>query len=360
MRIVSVFAFAIIGTGSIAPTHAKALAALPNACLDAVCDLDRARAEAFATEFPARVLSWNEILQDPSIDAAILCTPSGTHADLAVALLLAGKHVVAEKPMDITACACDRIVAACETSGKIFTVISQHRFDPAAQEVHRLIQEGRLGRIFGVEARIPWFRTQDYYDSGDWRGTWALDGGGCLINQGVHTLDLALWFGGKARSVFARALQATHQRIEVEDHLCATLELETGAIGTLLASTSVYPGFPARIEVFGTDGSAILEGDELHTLAIKGEPTRHGQASAHAAQVASGGTKTATEQSRTQALAQDKWVWGDAHRAQLHDFIQACRLNRPPAISAQEGRHVVATIEAIYQSARTGQPCSVH
>lgn len=356
---VPAFAFAIIGTGAIAPTHAKAIAALPDARLAAVCDLDESRARSFAAEFPAPVLGWNEILSDPGIDAAILCTPSGTHADLAVALLGAGKHVVAEKPMDVTVEACDRILAAEKDTDRTFTVISQHRFDPASAEIHRLIQQGRFGRIFGVEVRIPWFRTQEYYDSGDWRGTWELDGGGCLMNQGIHTLDLALWFGGPARAVFAQTRQAIHQRIEVEDHLCATVEFENGAIGTVLASTSVYPGFPARIEVFGTQGSAILEGDEIHTLALKDETPRHGNASAHATHVASGGTKAATEQSRDQTLAREQWVWGDAHRAQLQDFVEACRSGRPPAITPQDGRHAVATIAAIYRSARLGSPCPV-
>ncbi|MFQ3671651.1 MAG: Gfo/Idh/MocA family oxidoreductase [Verrucomicrobiia bacterium] len=355
----SSFSFAIVGAGVIAPTHAKALAAIPGAELAAICDVDGEKAQRFAEEFGVPVRCWEEVVADPGLDGVIVCTPSGTHADLTVRLLEAGKHVVVEKPMDISVQACDRILEAVTRSGRQFTVISQHRFDPASQEVEALVRSGRLGRIFGVEARIPWFRTQAYYDSGDWRGTWAMDGGGCLMNQGVHTLDLALWLGGAVRSVFARTRQAIHQRIEVEDHLCATLEFESGAIGTLLASTAVYPGFPVRVEVFGTKGSAILEGDEVHTIAIEGEPERRGKASAHAAHMASGGTREATDRSRSELLAQASWVWGDAHRAQLADFVRACREGRRPAITGEDGRHAVATIEAIYRSARTGMVCEV-
>lgn len=353
------FRFAIIGTGTIAPTHAKALRALPETELVAVHDLEPDRAEKFGREFGAEPRTWEQILADVSIDAVILCTPSGTHADQAIALLRAGKHVVVEKPMDISVAACDRMLAARDASGRQLTVISQHRFDPASVELHELIRQGRLGKVFGVEARIPWFRTQDYYDAGAWRGTWALDGGGCLINQGIHTLDLAMWFGGPVAQVFARTRQAIHQRIEVEDHLCATLEFANGAIGTLLASTSVYPGFPVRVEVFGHRGTAILEGDEWHTLSLMGEATRHGRATAHAANMASGGTKAATEKSRDQPLGQPQWGWGDAHRAQLADFVAACREGRPPAVTGEDGRHAVATIAAIYESARSGLACAV-
>jgi predicted dehydrogenase len=346
--------FAIVGCGTIAPTHAKALLALPGAELTVCCDIDRPRAEKLAADFSGIPMGWPEVLSRPDVDAVSLCTPSGCHADQAVAALHTGKHVIIEKPMDITTTACEQIIHAQKTSGKQVSVISQHRFDPVSRELKALLQRNDLGTVFSINARIPWYRTQEYYDSGEWRGTWKMDGGGALMNQGIHTLDLILWMGGPVQSVFARAKTAAHERIEVEDHLCATLQFSSGAIGTLVASTATYPGFPVRIDITGTSGTFIIEGDDLHTVAIKDQPVRHGRAHPHALQMAHGGTREATNQS-VNNVAGDPWVWGDAHRAQLADFIEACRTNRPPAISAADGLASIRTIESIYQSARTGQ-----
>jgi len=346
------FRFALLGCGTIAPTHAKAIASLaPEAELAACADLLPERAAAFAAEHHTTSRPWADILADPSIDAITLCTPSGLHAQAAVEALLARKHVLIEKPMDISSAACGRILAAQAASGRQVGIISQHRFDPASRRVRRLLDEGALGTLFGVEARIPWYRTQEYYDSGDWRGTYALDGGGALMNQGIHTLDLILWLAGPVRRAWALTRTAAHRGIEVEDHLTATLEFENGAIGGLLASTSAYPGFPVRIELYGTGGTAILEGDEIHTIALHGQPPEHGHALPGAVDVASGGTRGATQGSSGQQLGR-QWVWGDAHRAQIADFVTACRENRPPLVDAQAGCAAVALIESIYSSAR--------
>ncbi len=306
--------FAILGCGAIAATHAKAMAALPgHARLVACCDTIPERAAKLAAEFGCRAADWKSILAGPEVEAVSICTPSGMHAAQAAEAMRAGKHALVEKPMDITVEACDAALAAERETGRRLGVISQHRFDPASIAVRRLLDEGALGRLFGVEARVPWFRTQGYYDSGDWRGTWAMDGGGCLMNQGVHTLDLMLWMAGPARRVWARAATAAHERIEVEDHLCATVEFASGAIGNLLASTSCYPGYPARLEMHGTQGSAILEGDALQTLAIQGREVAYGAAHADAVHVATGGTREANTRSAEESLG-NAWVWGDAHR----------------------------------------------
>jgi predicted dehydrogenase len=351
------FRFALLGCGTIATTHAKAIASLsPRAELAACADLLPERADAFATEHHTQAASWTSILADASIHAVIICTPSGLHAQAAVQALHSGKHVLIEKPMDITAAACDRILAAQATCGLQVGVISQHRFDPASKRVHQMIESGALGNLFGVEARIPWYRTQEYYDSADWRGTMALDGG-ALMNQGIHTIDLMLWLAGPIRRVWALARTATHQRLEVEDHLSACLEFENGAIGSLLASTSAYPGFPVRIELYGTQGSAILEGDEIHTIALQGHPVEHGTALPGAVDVASGGTRGATQGSSSQQLGH-RWVWGDAHRAQIEDFILACQSNRPPLVDGHAGKRAVTLIESIYASARANASAS--
>jgi len=351
--------FAIVGCGSIAPTHADALAALApdEVLLTACCDSVPERAQAFAEKYHVRALPYEEALRDPDIDAISVCAPSGLHAELGVPALTSGKHVIVEKPMDVTLDACDRLMAAQRESGKTFAVISQHRFDAASLGVKELMDGGELGSLVLADARIPWYRTQEYYDSGDWRGTYALDGGGCLMNQGVHTVDLLRWLCGPVATVYARAATLAHERIEVEDVVSATLTFANGAIGTLMASTAAYPGFAARLAVHGTQGSAVIEGDALHTLAIQGRAVETGrQAAQHALQVAQGGTRAATEAVVSgEAAADPASVWGDAHRAELLDFIRCCRTGEMPLVNGQEGRNAVELVLAVYESARTGE-----
>lgn len=352
--------FAIIGCGSIAPTHAKALAALPGeARLTHCCDTHTALADSFATRFSLKPATFEAILADPTIDAVTFCTPSGLHAELGTRALAAGKHVVIEKPMEITAAACAPLLAAQRASGRKLAIISQHRFDPSSRLVHAILERGELGKLVLAEARVPWHRTQEYYDSGDWRGTWALDGGGCLMNQGVHTVDLLLWLAGPVKTVYAQMRTAAHERIEVEDVVTATLTFANGAIGSLMATTSAYPGFPAYLGLHGTQGSAVIEGDELKLLAIKGRETVHGQsATAHAVQVATGGTKSASAHAAAfpeTPAAPGAWAWGDAHREQFADFIRAVRTGGEPLVDGVAGRAAVALINAVYESSRTGR-----
>lgn len=352
--------FALVGCGAIAPTQAIALKEIPaHARLTHCADIDTDRAAAFAATHDLKIASWNELLASPDIDVITLCTPSGLHGPLAAEALRAGKHVIVEKPMEITLAACDALVEARRASGRKLGVISQHRFDPSSATVRALLDQGSLGRLIGAEIRVPWYRTQEYYDSGDWRGTWALDGGGCLMNQGVHTVDLMLWFCGPVREVYARAVTAAHERIEVEDMVCATITFANGAIATLFASTASYPGFLASLSLYGTRGSAVISGDELQTVAIQGRDTVLGSAgSAHALQVATGGTRSAVHHAATApapAPATPIWKWGDAHRAQFTDFVEAVRADRDPLVDDLAGRSAVALIQAVYESARTGR-----
>ncbi|MFA6960361.1 MAG: Gfo/Idh/MocA family oxidoreductase [Opitutaceae bacterium] len=352
--------FALVGCGSIAPTHAKALAALnADALLTHCCDTNSGLADTFAAQFGLKTATFEEILKNPAIDAVSFCTPSGLHASLGSRALGAGKHVIIEKPMEITPETCEPLLAAQRASGKKLAIISQHRFDPSSQQIRSAIDCGELGKLVLTEARIPWYRTQEYYDSGDWRGTWALDGGGCLMNQGVHTVDLMLWLAGPVKTIYAQMRTAAHERIEVEDMITATLTFTSGAVGNLMATTAAYPGFPAYLGLHGTQGSAVIQGDELTLLAIKGRDTIHGKEfNAHALQVATGGTKSATAHASAIPEAPatpGAWAWGDAHRAQFADFIQAVRINGTPLVDGVAGRKAVALINAVYESARTGR-----
>jgi UDP-N-acetyl-2-amino-2-deoxyglucuronate dehydrogenase len=355
--------FGIVGCGAIGPTHAGAVAQIEGASVVAVSDVVGPRARAMADKFGVgRVYAdQQELFDDPDVDVVCLCTPSGMHADGAVAALQAGKHVIIEKPMEITLAACDRIIAEAERAKRKVTVISQHRFDTASMVVKDLITSGRLGKIVMVTADVKWWRTQQYYDSGDWRGTWKLDGGGCLMNQGVHTVDLVQWLGGRVTQVFGHARTAAHERIEVEDVAAATFTFASGAIGTIVASTASYPGFPVRIDIYGTEGSAVLEGDRLKTVTLKdGTTFASEEAAEHALSVARGGTNSVKDEAATRPKAAPVGaVWGDAHREQLRDFIRAIRTGGEPLITPRDARHPVEIILGVYESSRTGQPVTL-
>lgn len=360
--------FALVGCGVIAVTHVRALQELQDRVELVVCsDVVPERAEALAARFGLRAAAYEDVLADPEIDAVTVCTPSGRHAEVGVPALLAGKHVIVEKPMEVSLEACDRLLAAQAESGAALAVVSQHRFDAASQVVKAAVEDGELGRLVLAQAQVPWFRTQDYYDSGEWRGTLEFDGGGALMNQGVHTLDLLRWTCGPVTTVYAQARTAAHERIEVEDALCATVEFANGAIGTVMASTAAYPGFPARLAVHGTCGGAVIEGDRLATLAtIQGE-TRGGEApNTHAVQVATGGTRAAStavdetaRASTAHGAAGPSDAWGRAHQAQLLDFVDAAERGTQPLVDGVQGRNAVELVRALYDSARTGRPVSL-
>ncbi len=348
--------FGIVGCGAIAPTHANALALLADARLVACCDTRLDRAALFADQYGLRPVSLDEMLADPAVDAVTVCPPSGLHAEIGCRALRAGKHVLVEKPMDVSLSACDALLQAADKAGRTLSVVSQHRFDPASVRVKQALERGEIGSLIYADARIPWYRTQDYYDSGAWRGTWALDGGGALMNQGVHTVDLLRWMCGPVHSVYAQTRTLAHARIEVEDIACATLTFASGAIGTVTASTALYPGFAARLGVHGTRGSAVIEGDTLSLLAVQDRAIETGQdAHGHAVQVAQGGTRAAAALKSPAALPGPAAAWGDAHRAQLADFIHCCRTGATPRVDAHSARGAVELVLAMYQSARTGQ-----
>ena len=203
------------------------------------------------------------MLRRDDIDAVTICTPSGLHADGAVAALDAGKHVVVEKPIDITLAAADRIIDAEKRSGKTVAVISQHRFDRSTEKVQQAVRDGHLGTITSAIASHAWWRGQSYYDSGDWRGTWALDGGGAVMNQTVHTINLMITTLGTPVEVFAYTGRLAHERIEVEDTAVAVVKFASGALGMIHGTTAAYPGLDASLRIFGSKGSAVITDDEL-------------------------------------------------------------------------------------------------
>lgn len=342
------YGWGIVGCGVIAPTHARAVAALPSARLVAVTDIDHGKARALAGECGA---AWDPdldaLLARPDIDVVSVCVPSGLHAEIGVRAARAGKHLVIEKPVEVAMAAADRLLRAAADAGVLLTVISQHRFDPGIQRLRDMADQGRLGRLTLGEATVKWYRSQGYYDSGDWRGTWALDGGGALMNQGVHYLDLLCWIMGPVAEVTALCSTQAHD-IEVEDTALALLRFTSGAVGLMQATTAAYPGFPERLEISGTAGSVLIEAGAIRHAELLAE---RGEAGPYGAKASPPATDTATGVVAT-AAADPAALQGNAHRAQLADFLDALDNGREPLVTGEQARADLAVIRAVYDSAR--------
>ncbi len=338
------YGFGIIGTGVIAPIHAAAIADLPDARLVAVADQNRERARALAGELGVEDDDPDGILTRPDIDVVCVCVPSGRHAEVGARVAAAGKHVVVEKPIEVSLEAADRLIATARENGVKVAVISQHRWDPGVRELKDLADGGQLGRLILGDAIVKWYRTQQYYDSGAWRGSWELDGGGALMNQAVHYVDLLQWIMGPVDRVFARTRAAAHERIEVEDIAVAVLTFTTGAVGVLEASTAVYPGLAERLEVTGTAGTVIVEAGEIALCKLKGE---RGETGAYG--------EPAVTRDRPRAAAVPSDISFRGHREQLRDLLDAIENHREPMVDGREGRKALEIILAAYESARTGR-----
>lgn len=344
--------FGIIGCGVIGPTHAKAISGLPDARLVAVADVIAEQAQQLADRYGATpYANVQEMLDSEQLDVVNICTPSGLHGDLACQAMRSGRHVIVEKPMEISHEAIEQMLRVQQESGVKMAIISQHRFDPATRHVYELVQQRALGRLVLGSAQIPWWRSQKYYDSGAWRGTWALDGGGVLMNQGTHSIDLLQWLMGPVRTVYAYTDTLAH-RMETEDVAVAVLRFANGALGTLAGTTGAYPGMGARIEVCGDRGSAVVADDRLaslHLWADGDEVSPYGTTAAQRAE-------SVVDQAEMPSAARDPAAIDIAsHAAQIADMMQAIREDRPPLVDGEAGRRPVEIILGVYESARTHQ-----
>jgi predicted dehydrogenase len=335
------YGFGIVGTGTIAGFHAEAVGLVPGARLVAVADVDQERAQEFAAKHGCVAEpGLDQLLGRADVDVVIVCVPSGRHAEVGVRAAAARKHLVIEKPIDVSLDAADRLIAAAGDAGVAVTVISQHRFDPGLIELRRLIGSGALGRLLLGQASTKWWRGQDYYDSADWRGTWAMDGG-ALMNQGIHYADLLAWCLGPVAEVSALAVTQAHQ-MEAEDCALATVRFTSGAVGTITASTSVVPGFAQRLEISGTEGSATIEDGVLVYQGFR-----------------DGREVTTTDSAPDRgagAAASATGLGAAAHAAQLADLLAAIDEGREPSVTVADARATLALVQAVYQSAREGRP----
>lgn len=327
----------ILGGGNISDTHARAAVSIPGVRIAAICGTNREKSAALARRVGGTVYEdLDGFLDHRPMDLVAIGSPSGMHAEQAVAAARRGLHVLIEKPVDITTTRVDALIAEAERAGITAGVFFQDRLKPDVLRMKSLVDDGRLGRPVLAAGRVRWYRPHEYYRDSRWRGTWALDGGGALMNQGIHTVDLLLWLFGPIVQVSAFVATRVHS-IEVEDTVTAVLEFESGALGAIEAGTSLFPGYPRRIELTGSDGTVVLEQDRLVRTDLRGAP----------ADRAAGLDAPATGGEQTHTV-------GDAlaHQRVFENFIGAIETNGSPACDAREGRKSVAAVEAIYRSAR--------
>jgi UDP-N-acetyl-2-amino-2-deoxyglucuronate dehydrogenase len=332
----------ILGGGGISETHARAARQIPGVEIAAVYGRNPTKIARLTELYGGRAYQdLSAFLDHRPMDLVIIGSPSGLHAEHGIAAARQGLHVLAEKPIDITAGRADSLIAECANAGVRLGVIFQDRAAPDLLKLKQILDENRLGDPILVSASVRWHRPPDYYDGSSWRGTKSLDGGGALMNQGVHTVDLLLWLLGDVKRVFAKSATALH-KIEVEDTIVATLEFADGAIGTLEAATSAYPGFPRRIAISGSEGSVVIEHNRIASLKIR-----------------DWAPETDSEEVQRDPGGASSHLVADVsgHRAIIENFIRAIQTGVAPSCDGAEGRRSVEVVEAIYESARTG--CAV-
>lgn len=325
--------FGILGCGNIGGSHAQGITNAPSAKLIAVADALPERAQALAKQFGCKwYASLEALLADPRVEAVNVCTPSGLHADHGMTVAQAGRHVLLEKPMDRSLTKVNRLISYCAAHDLKLGCVFQSRFTEPVRTVKQAIDEGRLGRLVSASVEAMWYRTQEYYDSGAWRGTLALDGG-CLWNQAIHYIDLLVWMLGTPKQVLSAHLATVDRRMEAESVGFAQVLFKNGAVGAIRATTVAYPGLPSRLEICGTKGTAILVDNELVLLAIEGEEPL-------SSTVTSAGASS------------DPLALGySSHTDQIQDFAEAVRCDREPFVNGLEGRKVVKLLTDIYRVA---------
>lgn len=357
------YGVAVVGCGVIGHTHVAALAEFPEFRVAALVDVVAANARAFADAIasrgnprPAVYTRLSDALQDPSVDMVVVATSTGLHIPLGLEVLAAKKHLIVEKPLGVDLKRAQEIESAAAEAaadGIVASVISQRRFEPASQVVARALAQRRFGRVTSAVATVTWWRSQEYYDSADWRGTWAMDGGGALMNQGVHTVDLLLWFLGRPTTVHAHTALLAHEGIEVEDVAAATITFESGAVAALMATTAAYPGLTVRLQVSGTLGTAVIDGDDLvyfHTReeseAIKPTGLNGGGNQAQEYDI--------SEPHRTLSV-DDPIAYPEGHIRQYEDVLRAMQQGRRPGVTISDAVLALAAVRAVYVSATLHQ-----
>ena len=328
----------LIGGGNISDTHARAARAIPGVEISAVYGTNADKIGRLCREHGGTAYQdFDAFLTHRPMELVIIGSPSGLHAEQGVAAARQGLHVLTEKPIEISTARADALIEAAKQSGVQLGVIFQDRMKPHIRQLKSWVEQGLLGKVLFVDARVKWYRPPEYYADSRWRGTRALDGGGALINQGVHTVDLLLWLLGNVVRVQARTATLLH-KIEAEDTAVATLEFASGAFGIFHATTAAYPGYPRRVEITGTEGTVILEHDRIIASDL-----RNAQAA-----IVESVTPDENKSSSSAAVSDFR-----GHQAVLEDFLAAIRDKRACACDGIEGRRSIGLVETIYLAAKS-------
>lgn len=326
------YRFGIVGTGVISEFHIKALQQMEEAELVTICDIVEEKAKKYGEAYKIKwTANYEEMISDPNIDVVSVVVPSGLHADLGVKAANAGKHVIVEKPIDISLEKADILINACRKKNVTLGVISQLRYLESMQKVYDIVESGKLGKILQGDAYIKWYRSDEYYSSGGWRGTKKMDGGGACMNQGVHFVDLLLSVMGPVKSVVGKVKTAA-RKIEVEDLGMAMIEFESGAYGVIQASTAMYPGFPARFEINGTKGTIVFENNYIKFMHLEGEEPYN------------------KKEGKKGGFSDPKNIDVSPYISEYKDIIGAITEKREPKVSGVEARKALELILAIYKS----------
>jgi len=328
--------YAVLGCGFIGKLHAGVISRLPNAYLAAVCDVNKTAAAEMGAQYGCKVYNdYRELLRDAAVDAVTVCLPSGMHRDAVIACAREKKHVLCEKPIDISVEHAQEMVAACRQNGVTFGVILQHRFDRSVLALQEAVRQGLMGRLLWGASRTIWYRDAQYFQN-PYRGTWQYDGGGALINQSIHYIDLLLNFFGRVKSVSGKCRTLLHHEIEAEDVGVANLEFSNGCLATVEGSTVCYPGLYAELCLFGEKGSAIVRND--HLLFYQLESGKNAALDA------------VVDVARANAQHLDARISDESHYRQYEDFTQALLEDRQPAVTGADALHGLSVIKAIYTS----------
>jgi len=342
--------FGIIGTGDIAAVHARAISSIMNAHLAGVTDLVRDKALAFGKQFNCEIFdSVSALVNSPEIEIICICTPSGTHLEPAMEAINAGKHCIIEKPLEVTMRRCEGIINAARKKNVMVAGIFPMRFLDINMEIRKAVETGRFGKMVLGDVYVKWFRSQSYYDQVKWRGDLKISGGGAIMNQAIHSVDLLRWMMGDVTEVSAFSATIGHNGLGVEDTAIANLRFENGALGVIEASTAVFPGSYKRMEILGTGGSVVIEEEKIIKWEFIDETERDHEIRIH----------FSGDNNKGGGVSDPKAINDTGHIRQISDMVEAIEAGRPLMIDGEEASKAVEIIEAIYESARTGKTVSL-
>ena len=339
--------FGIIGCGVIGDIHAKSINNTNGAKLIAVSDINLEKAKKYGQKYNVKYYQdYKKLLERKDIDVVNICVPTGMHMQFCVDAAEARKNILCEKPLEVTLDKIDYINKVVHKNNVKLGVVFQKRFQESSRRIKEALEDKKLGKVISGSIYMKYYRNQEYYDSANWRGTWKYDGGGCLMNQGIHDIDLLQWFLGPAKSVYAITDTVAHKRIEVEDIAIAIIKFKNGAKGVIEASTSCYPGFPSLLQIYGRLGTITLRDDKIIDWKFI-NPTK----------IDLNFSKQILIQKKTEQDDVDHsdpiTVLKNRHKYQIKDMIRAINNNISPEITGEEARKSIEIIQAIYKSSRT-------